>query len=397
MSRRPARPTPRFRAARALTLAALVSVVAIVPAASTSAATIERPVFAGVPTRQAAQSTTVRLGGAAWSALRGAGVRVTATGPATVRSGHRVALPTALLDVRGRRATIDHDGGLRLRRGDRSLTLTAIQLRVGADPALTARVDGRRRTLATVGGRATVDATTGVVRLSRGTLRLTAAGAALLERTLGVRTTARALGTATADFDAGSDLADGGMLDWGFSRALRAAAEAGTPAPAPAITVFDSAICATDERRDDGCVPDRTAGLLPRPTRAQIYFPVIDGVWRSTTRRAEIEGQGGLRIVHPPTGRTVVVESPRVRIRGTVATLSAHLTVESPSDPTAVVAQHELDVATFTVTTGPTRRGRRLAWTTGPGTLTAAAAGALQGILAATDRLDPLTVAIDAP
>ncbi len=382
--------------ARALPLGLVVS--AVVPPAVAPAASVERPAFAGVPTRQAAQSTTITLRGAGWTALRGAGVRAAASGAARARGGARLTLPTGLLDVRGRRVTVDHEGALRLRRGDRTLTLDALQLRLGVDPALTARIDGRRRTIATVSGRPVVDAATGVVRLRRGSLRLTAAGAALLERTLGVRVGgARALGAVVLDLDAGSDLADGGMLDWGLSRELRGAADAGVARPGRAITVFDSAICVTDERRDEGCVADPTAGPLARPTRAQIYFPVIDGRWRAGRRRAEIEGQGGLRIVHPPSGRAVVVESPRVRISGATATLSVHLTVEAPAAPDRAVAQHELTLARFRVVTGPVRRGRRLAWTTGPGTLTAAAATALDGVLAPDARLDPLTVAIDAP
>ena len=258
--------------------------------------------LAGVPDRQAAQTAVVRVGGT----------------KATLRAG--VLLSSRTVALRG---TLRLDGRV----------LRDLRVTVGATSRLTARSGGSRRTVIRVrGGRRTIDPVAGIVRLT------------------GVRALA-------VDVDAGSDLAPGGMIDWGLSTALRAAAPG-------AISVFDSAICSI---RESGCEPDLGT---PR-RRSTIHFPVIDG-----TRR-DVEGQGGLRI------GALTIESPRLRIAGRRVTLRAFVSTET-------VAQRELDLATFT-TAPPLRRGPMLAWTTGPGALTPEGAALLGAV-----TLDPLTFSIDA-
>lgn len=313
----------------------LLSLVAATATFATASNAVASTPFADVPQRQAAQTVVVRAGGKRL----------------TLRAGE-------LLRAGRERATLEL-GATRALREPR--------VTVAARTTLSALLGGRRQTVLTAtGGRRTIDPVTGVVRLVGARGRLTREAASRL-----------GLPAATArldvDADAGSDLAPGGMIDWGLSRALRAAATTSIPAPAAAITVFDSAICATDPARDAGCEPD----LATPRSRSSIHFPVIDGSRRS------VEGQGGLRI------GALTIESPRLTVTARRVTLRAFVSLDT-GDPATTVSQRELTVATF-ATGAPVRRGSMLAWTTGPGTPTAEAAA----LLGADTSVDPLTFSID--
>jgi hypothetical protein len=125
-----------------------------------------------------AQDTTIDLGGPAARALT-----VVAEKPASAAHG-RVMLAPTRVTIKGSTATVDHGGALTLRAGRRALRLTALRVTVGRHSSLTARVAGRRRTVATIAAspaRRAVDAAGTYV--TEAPLRLTKAFA----RRLGVK------------------------------------------------------------------------------------------------------------------------------------------------------------------------------------------------------------------
>lgn len=158
----------------------MIRVPTIVRCALTAAGAV---LLVGAPAAQA-EDTTIVLGGPAARSLADHGVRIAAVKPAkAVRRG--IALPTGAVTVSGATATVEQRGGLRLRAGRRAVTLTAIQVRVGARSTLSAAIDGERRTVATIdapGNRHSVQASGAYVTESP--LRLTGATVELLRREL---------------------------------------------------------------------------------------------------------------------------------------------------------------------------------------------------------------------
>jgi hypothetical protein len=119
----------------------------------------------------AAQDTRIVLGGPAAQSLAAQGVTVAAGKPAVVRRG-RLTLPVASVRIVGGagaarvgdagspvrgplaaasvRALVVHGGTLRLRAGGRTVVLSSLRVTVGSRSTLSAVVDGRRRTVATI-------------------------------------------------------------------------------------------------------------------------------------------------------------------------------------------------------------------------------------------------------
>lgn len=102
-----------------------------------------------LPAAAAAEDAEVALTGPAAQSLRASGVGVGASAPAALR-GQRLALPTAALAVDGDSATVRLRGAIRLRAGRRGVALTDLRVTVGPRSSLSAEVDGRRRTIATI-------------------------------------------------------------------------------------------------------------------------------------------------------------------------------------------------------------------------------------------------------
>jgi hypothetical protein len=138
------------------------------------------------------------------AALGVQGITTSAVAPAKAK-GSRFTFPVATATV-GKAATLSHRGGLRLRAGTRSLTLSAPQLRLAKDSRLTAKVGKSTVTVLTVdGAKRKLNATAGTVALRGATVRLTVAGAAALRRTLRLRRLAPGvLGTLTVDAKRGT-------------------------------------------------------------------------------------------------------------------------------------------------------------------------------------------------
>jgi len=93
--------------------------------------------------------TVLRLDRATAAALTGAGIRVSATRPARLRSsGLSFPVSGGSADPRSLRGSVSHRGGIALRAGQRRVVLGAPRYRIGARRAtLSARVGGSRLTI----------------------------------------------------------------------------------------------------------------------------------------------------------------------------------------------------------------------------------------------------------
>jgi hypothetical protein len=138
------------------------------------------------------------------AALGVQGITTSAVAPAKAK-GSKFTFPVATATV-GKAATLGHRGGLRLRAGTRSVTLSAPQLRLAKDSRLTAKIGKSTVTVLTVdGAKRKLNATAGTVALRGASVRLTVAGAAALRRALKLRRLEPGvLGTLTVDAKRGT-------------------------------------------------------------------------------------------------------------------------------------------------------------------------------------------------
>jgi len=137
------------------------------------------------------------------------GITTSAVAPAKAK-GSKFTFPVTTASV-GTAATLGHSGGLRLRAGTRSVTLSAPQVRLAKNSRLTAKVGKTTVTVLTVdGAKRKLNAITGTVTLRGATVRLTVAGAAALRRALHLRRLSPGvLGTLTVDAKRGVFLGSG--------------------------------------------------------------------------------------------------------------------------------------------------------------------------------------------
>jgi hypothetical protein len=143
------------------------------------------------------------------AALGVQGVTTSAVAPAKAK-GSKFTFPVKTASV-GKAATLGHSGGLRLRAGTRSVTLSAPQVRLAKDSRLTAKIGKATVTVLTVdGAKRKLNATTGAVALRGAKVRLTAAGATALRSALHLRRLSPgALGTLTVDAKRGTTTTTG--------------------------------------------------------------------------------------------------------------------------------------------------------------------------------------------
>jgi len=159
-------------------------------------ATVALPAGANAATPAGSGTSVLTLQTAA---LGVQGITTSAVAPAKAK-GSKFTFPVKTASV-GRAATLGHNGRLRLRAGQRSVTLSAPQLRLAKDSRLTAKIGKASVTVFTVdAAKRKLNAITGTVALRGGTVRLTVAGAAALRRALKLRRLAPGvLGTLTVD------------------------------------------------------------------------------------------------------------------------------------------------------------------------------------------------------
>lgn len=135
----------------------------------------------------ASADTTLTLNGPAAKSLRAKGVKIYEQLPAR-GFGSKIEFPVSGGSV-ATKATIDHQGQLRFKRGKCKLTLKSVQVVIGpGTQRLTALHGAKRVTIFTIrngSSKPTLDVGASTAKLTGGKLRFTAAGAKLLRKKLG--------------------------------------------------------------------------------------------------------------------------------------------------------------------------------------------------------------------
>lgn len=155
-------------------VAALVALLAFAPFASAAS----DPLASG--------TTTITLNKGLFKKLKKAGVKVQKVNPATVK-GKRASLPVSggSLDPINGQGIVEHNGGIRFKRGKRKAVVTAIVLETTTN-SLKAKVAGKNMKLATVKGTAVARNGFGA-NVSITSLKLTGKAAKQLNKKLGFK------------------------------------------------------------------------------------------------------------------------------------------------------------------------------------------------------------------
>lgn len=266
---------------------AAVTALALVPAA-TQAATVT----AGGGT------TTVRLTSATAKGLASLGVQASAISPAKASSAG-VAFPITggRIDDRTGAGSLEHSGGLRLRKGSAQIALRDFRLKVGKRSTLSARVGKARVTVFRLStSRARISRSGLQTRVSRVRVQLSSVGAAALNRTFHVHA-----------FRAGQTIATATAAVTPRTIALRGRDTALTldPSTAAALGGLGVQVAPAGAARLDG---------------GAVRFPISGGSVNAATLAGQIDHRGGLRLSAGSTA--VTLDQPRISL-GTTNVLSA--------------------------------------------------------------------------
>jgi hypothetical protein len=259
---------------RTLRAVAAGALVALVVAAPASAASV----------KLSGGSTTLKLDAGAARALQGLGVSVTPIGPAKAGSkGISFPITGGTLDPATAVGTIRHGGGLQLRAGATRVRLTSFTIGVDKTPSLSVKAGKTRLTAFSLSlAKAKVSRAGLGTNVSGVAVRLSAKGAAALNKAFGVHAFTRGLriGTATLRAVPGQIAFTGGdtslALDPGTAQALTSLGTAAAPA-APATANPDGGLA----------------------------FPITSGKVDAKTLAGSIAHSGGLTLTKGSTSVTV--------------------------------------------------------------------------------------------
>lgn len=264
---------------RTIVRSTLLTATALGTVAVAAAPASAAPVAVGTGT------TSLTLTSATAKALGGLGVRPSVIGPGTAR-GTTLAFPVTggRIDPKTAAGTLDHRGGLQLRKGSRQVRLTDFRVRVGKSSTISAKVNGGGRVsvFALVVGKAKISSSGAQTTVSRLRVHLTTAGAKALNATFRTHAFQRRQLIATAKtsvLPASLRLSGGNTsltLDSGTAAALTGLGV--SVAPAAGATA-----------REDG----------------SIAFPISDGRLSSRTFAGSIEHTGGLTLSAGSTAVTL--------------------------------------------------------------------------------------------
>jgi len=314
---------------RLVVLAALVAAPFALPATADAAAS---------------GSATLEISLATANALESRGVSVSVTAPAE-RSARTVVVPVRSVSV-GKTATLGVGGTVRLRRGKHSVTLSTLQIVLGARSSITAVVAGKRLTVWTLAPTATalgLDAGSASARLVATKATLTQGAAVLLRRKLGGKALPRTSFLRLAADAAGDAPPRPVVPPTVVAPSCRTLSDGGTPAntgtgepsvkgrPATAIDVTGATITwhpresfvryiATGEGTTaadgaTGDAPEVRPGT-DTPLTYSFHFPFARGWCDPATGKAAIYGTGSVAFHYKDHGIDLVVNDPEVEIDG---------------------------------------------------------------------------------
>lgn len=370
-----------------LGLALVVAGVAVAPASAATA--------------KATGTSRLTLGGPAATTLKQRGVKVSVVRPGKAEA-RSFLLPVSggKVDAKGKTATVQHGGALRLKRGKRTLTLTVPTLTVGKQSKLSARIGKRSSSLFTVripSGAGKLNGTAQTIVLQNVDVRLTAAGAKTISGKLGLR--------------GRKALRAGGFANLLVDAALRPVGatpppSTGTPAPPvqqPASVVPVTAAQIVWRQRPswmqyiqsgaasnpqggttvlDGAtpgpiesLPTTNGDLISLPYTYS--FPFASGWYDPATGTASVSFTGGLRHLYPAHTIDLSVRNPRVVLNGAQSQIEATVSGQAGG---LVPAKTGTYVALNAAASPRTVEGNVVTVTNIPGAVpTGAGAGVFQG------------------
>jgi hypothetical protein len=332
---------------RTLRVAAAGVLVALAVAAPAGAATVNL----------AGGSTTLKLDAGTAKALDGLGVSVTPIKPAKAGSkGISFPITGGSIDPATAAGTIEHGGGLQLRAGSTRVRLTSFTIGVDRTPAISVKAGKARLTAFSLSLAKAKVARAGLgTTVSGVAVKLSAKGAAALNRAFGVKAFKRGLrvGTATVRATPGQIAFTGGAtaltLDPGAAQALASLGISAAPA-APATANTDGSLA----------------------------FPITGGRVDAKSLAGSITHSGGLTLTKGATAVTV-----------------SDFTIETAPAPklTALLGTTRFDLATLDLSAARVATSGRTV-TVGPvaAKLTKAAADGLNQAFGTTAFAEGLTI-----
>lgn len=304
---------------RTLRVAAAGALVSLAVAAPAGAATV----------KLAGGSTTLKLDAGTARALEGLGVSVTPITPAKAGSkGVSFPITGGSIDPATAAGTITHSGGLQLRAGPTRVRLTSFTIGVDRTPTISVKVGKARLHAFTLTlARAKVTRAGLGTSVTGVTVRLSAKGAAALNKAFGVRAFARGLriGTAAVKATPGQIAFTGGAtslaLDPSAAQALAALGISAAPA-APATA----------------------------STGGSLAFPITGGKVDAKSLAGSITHSGGLTLTK---GATVVTVSDFTIATAPAPKLTALLGTARFDLATLDLSAAKVAISGRTVTVGP--------------------------------------------
>jgi hypothetical protein len=332
---------------RTLRLGAAGALLALVVAAPASAASV----------KLSGGSTTLKLDAGAAKALKGLGVAVTPLKPAKAGSkGISFPITGGTIDPATAAGTITHSGGLQLRAGTTRVRLTSFTIGVDKTPSLSVKAGKARLTAFSLSlANAKVSRAGLGTNVSGVAVRLSAKGAAALNKAFGVHAFTRGLriGTATVRATPGQLAFTGGATSLALD-----------PATAQALTSL-------------GIAAGPAAPATANPD-GSLAFPITDGKVDVKTLAGSVTHSGGLTLTKGSTSVTV-----------------SDFTIETAPAPklTALLGATRFDLVTLDLSAVKTTVSARTV-TVGPVTarLTKAAADGLNQAFATTAFTEGLTI-----
>jgi hypothetical protein len=359
------------------------------------------------------------------------GITTSAVAPAKAK-GSKFTFLVATVAV-GKAATLGHRGGLRLRAGTRSVTLSAPQLRLAKDSRLTAKIGKATVTVFTIdGAKRKLNTTAGTVGLRGATVRLTVAGAGALRRALHLRrlvpgvlgtltvdakrdttttttgTGAPATGTPTPTTPGGST--PGGATPLPGTGALVPSGPAPLARPATAVDVSAAAI--TWHVRDsfiqyinsgEGTATSGGATADPATVRPgssaplvyDFHFPFKEGWYDPVSKTARVAYTGTVTFNYKGHGIKLTATDPEIEIAAGTASRAIFVTSNTGTAAKRGVLV-KLDPAAATTVHSPD--GTSHAYTQIPGSIPAdAGASVFAGFYAANDPFGWVNVDLSTP
>lgn len=270
-----------------------------------------------IPATASAGDTVLTLNGPVAKSLRGKGVRIFEQLPAR-GVGSKVELPVAGGTIAAK-ATIDHQGELRFKKGKRRLYFTSLAATVGSGKQkLTANYGKKKVTLFTiVNGRSTasINRGTSTAKLSGAALKLTPAARKLIRRKLRVSARKGTFGKIAVN---AAIFAEPPVL-------ARPATAVNLIASSVTVHVKESFANYISSGTGSGDGVSAANGAIPGPPASNgvVYgytFPMRANGWYDPySRTADVFGQGTVRFIWASRGINIQASNPEIEINGSAS------------------------------------------------------------------------------